>query len=125
MTTAVYLRVSSKGQKLASQKREVERYLDGHGITDAKWYVDTISTRRAITERPGLNELRRAIFDGQIDTVTLSEERELILGFTGGGVLQSVSLPGEAPSWDLREGIGEYLSIANRRFVIESSAQRP
>ena len=58
MSTAVYLRVSSKGQKLASQRREVERYLTGHGITDVQWFVDTISTRKNITERPGLTKLR-------------------------------------------------------------------
>ena len=71
MSTAIYLRVSSKGQKLASQKREIERYLTGHDITEARWFVDTISTRKDITKRPGLTELRRAIFDGQIDTVIL------------------------------------------------------
>ena len=71
MSTAVYLRVSSKGQKLVSQRREVQRYLNGHGITDARWFVDTISTRRAITERPDLNRLRRAIFNGEVDTVVL------------------------------------------------------
>jgi DNA invertase Pin-like site-specific DNA recombinase len=71
MSTAIYLRVSSKGQKLASQKREVQRYLNGHGLTDVRWFVDTISTRKAITERPGLTELRAAIFNGQIDTVIL------------------------------------------------------
>ena len=71
MSTAVYLRVSSKGQKLASQRREIERYLNGHGIKDVLWFVDTISTRKEITERPGLTELRKAIFDGQVDTVIL------------------------------------------------------
>ena len=71
MSTAVYLRVSSKGQKLASQRREIERYLNGHGIKDVLWFVDTISTRKEITERPGLTELRKAIFEGQVDTVIL------------------------------------------------------
>ena len=71
MSTAIYLRVSSKGQKVASQKREVERYLAGHGITDVHWFVDTISTRKDITERPGLTDLRKAIFDGQVKTVIL------------------------------------------------------
>ena len=71
MSTAVYLRVSSKGQKLASQRREVQRYLKGHGINEVRWFVDTISTRKAISERPGLNELRAAIFNGQVDTVIL------------------------------------------------------
>lgn len=71
MSTAVYLRVSIRGQKLASQRREVERYLAGHGIENVRWYVDTISTRKDITERPGLAELRQAIFNGEVDTVVL------------------------------------------------------
>ena len=71
MSTAVYLRVSTKGQKLDSQRREIERYLAGHGITDTRWFVDTISTRKEIGKRPGLAELRQAIFNGQIKTVVL------------------------------------------------------
>lgn len=70
-TTAVYLRVSSKSQKVESQRHAIESYLHGHGITDPKWYEDTISTRKDMTERQGLTELQAAIFTGQVKTVIL------------------------------------------------------
>ena len=69
MNTAVYLRVSSKSQRIDSQQREVQRYLDGHGITDARWFVDTMSGAKV--DRPGLAELRLAVFSGDFRTVVL------------------------------------------------------
>ena len=71
MSTAVYLRVSSKSQRVESQRHAIEAYLDGHGITGAAWFVDTISTRKDLSERPGLTELQEAIFNGQVRTVVL------------------------------------------------------
>lgn len=71
MSTAVYLRVSSKSQKVESQRHAIEAYLVGHGVTGAAWYVDTISTRQQVSERPALSELREAIFNGQVQTVVL------------------------------------------------------
>ena len=69
MSTGVYLRVSSKSQRIDSQKREVQRYLDGNGITDVRWFVDTMSGAKI--DRPGLAELRKAVFSGQVRTVVL------------------------------------------------------
>ena len=40
MATGVYLRVSSNSQSVASQRREIERYLSAHGIDDARWFID-------------------------------------------------------------------------------------
>ena len=71
MSTAIYLRVSSKSQKVESQRHAIESYLDGHGITDPTWYEDTISTRKDLSERPGLTALQDAIFNGQVKTVIL------------------------------------------------------
>ncbi len=46
--TAIYLRVSTLGQSLKSQRAEVDRWLQGHGIDDARVFTDkstaTIST---------------------------------------------------------------------------------
>jgi len=70
MTTAVYLRVSSKSQTVASQRREIQAYLDGHGIDDARWYVDEGVSGKDL-KRPALQELNKAIFNGQVDTVVL------------------------------------------------------
>ena len=69
MSIAVYLRVSSKGQKLASQRRAVQQYLNGHSIEDAQWFEDVATG--ANTNRPGLTKLRKVIFSGEIDTVIL------------------------------------------------------
>ena len=70
--TAVYLRVSSKSQSVKSQRREVQRYLDGHGIAvpDNRWFVDD-GVSGATTDRPGLRKLRLAIFTGDVRCVVL------------------------------------------------------
>jgi len=68
--TAVYLRVSSKTQTVASQRREIQRYLDGHGITQVRWYVDE-GVSGAVMDRPALDELKRAVFLGQVDAVVV------------------------------------------------------
>ena len=47
---AAYIRVSSKGQKLDSQRREVQRYLDSQGFHDVQWFDDR--STGANTDRP-------------------------------------------------------------------------
>ena len=37
---AAYIRVSTVGQKEAGQRREIQRWLDGHKLTGVKFYVD-------------------------------------------------------------------------------------
>lgn len=69
-TTAVYLRVSSKGQKVDSQRREIERYLKAHDMREVKWFVDE-GISGATMDRPALDELKRAIFMGEVDTVVV------------------------------------------------------
>ena len=51
MATAVYLRVSSKSQKVRAQWREIERYLEANGIADARWFVDE-GVSGAVVSRP-------------------------------------------------------------------------
>ena len=65
--TAAYARVSSKGQKLASQRQELERYLTGQGIDDARWFTDKASG--ASTARPGFEKLQAAIGRREVSTV--------------------------------------------------------
>jgi DNA invertase Pin-like site-specific DNA recombinase len=69
MSTAVYLRVSSKTQRVDAQRHEIERYLAGHGITDAQWFIDHASG--ANTDRPALKQLQAAAFNGQVKTIVL------------------------------------------------------
>ena len=65
--TAVYLRVSSKGQKLASQRAEVERYITGQGFEGVRWYSDKASG--ANVERNGFQRLQADIGAGKVRTV--------------------------------------------------------
>jgi len=65
---AVYVRVSSASQKVASQRREIERYLAGHGITGARWFVDEGYSGKTL-DRPAMKALQRSIFVGEIDTI--------------------------------------------------------
>lgn len=66
--TGVYLRVSSRSQKVASQRREIERYLAAHSIADMRWFIDE-GVSGTVMDRPALHRLKRAIFLGKVDTV--------------------------------------------------------
>jgi len=67
MSTAVYIRVSTVGQNAASQRREIRKYLEGHGIEDAKFYVDKATGTNL--DRPEFKKLQAEIFNGEIKTV--------------------------------------------------------
>ena len=69
MATAIYIRVSTTGQKAASQKREIQRWLDGHGINEVTWFIDRKSGDNL--KRPGFEKLQQAIFAGEVDTVVV------------------------------------------------------
>lgn len=66
-TTACYVRVSTAGQNEAGQRAEIERWLAGHGITNARWFVDKRSG--TTLNRPAFEELQAAIFNGEVGTV--------------------------------------------------------
>ena len=44
---AIYVRVSGVDQNTAGQKREIQRWLDGNGIVDARWYIDKSAANTA------------------------------------------------------------------------------
>ena len=69
-SVAVYMRISSRSQKVRSQRREIERYLQRNEMTDVRWFADE-GISGAVMERPALAELKRAIFVGQVDTVVV------------------------------------------------------
>ena len=68
MAAAVYLRVSSRSQRVKSQRHQIERYLEAHAVADVRWFVDN-AISGSIMERPALDKLKRAIFLGEVDTV--------------------------------------------------------
>lgn len=69
MTTAIYCRVSTTGQNLAGQKREISKWLDGHGIKDAVWYTDKSTGTN--TDRSGLQDLQADVFTGTVKTIVV------------------------------------------------------
>jgi DNA invertase Pin-like site-specific DNA recombinase len=68
---AVYLRVSTTQQETESQRREIQRYLDGNELPIGMgyWFEDFVSGKTM--DRPGLKALNAAIFNGEIDAVIL------------------------------------------------------
>jgi DNA invertase Pin-like site-specific DNA recombinase len=67
MTTAVYIRVSTVGQKEASQRQEIDRWLKGHGIKAVEYFVDKRTGDNL--NRPAFERLQKAIFNGEVKTV--------------------------------------------------------
>ena len=65
----VYVRVSTVGQNPDGQKREIERWLKGHDIKDARWFIDKASGTNL--NRPAFEELQKAVFNGEIKTVVV------------------------------------------------------
>ena len=70
MSTAVYIRVSTAGQKEASQKREIKRWLEGNGITDVTYFIDKGHSRDTL-DRPAFNDLQKAVFNGEVSTIVV------------------------------------------------------
>ena len=63
----VYVRVSTAGQNVDGQRQEIERWLRGNGITNARWYVDRATGNNL--SRPEFQRLQKDIFNGEIKTV--------------------------------------------------------
>jgi DNA invertase Pin-like site-specific DNA recombinase len=67
---AAYIRVSTVGQNEASQREEISRWLAGSGLAgNVRWFVDKKSGETL--DRPALNELRAAIFRGEVGCVAV------------------------------------------------------
>jgi DNA invertase Pin-like site-specific DNA recombinase len=68
---ACYCRVSSRRQKNDSQRAEIGRWLTNHRIrkSSVRWYEDRESGTSLV--RPAFEQMRRAIFDGEVDTVVV------------------------------------------------------
>ena len=68
-TTAVYVRVSTTGQNIDGQRREIERWLKGN-VSDGeevRWYIDKASGNNLA--RPEFERLQRDVFHGEIETI--------------------------------------------------------
>ena len=70
MAVAVYIRVSTVGQNQASQRREINRWLEGNGITDPLVFLDKGYSRDNL-DRPAFRDLQTAVFNGEVDTIVV------------------------------------------------------
>ena len=67
---AIYARVSSSGQDLASQEPDLRRWIEAHAQgRETIWYTDTFTG--SVWNRPGLERLERDLREGQIDTIVV------------------------------------------------------
>ena len=68
---ACYCRVSSRHQRNASQRSEIEKWLEGNGIelSSVQWFEDT-ETGKTLS-RPAFDRMQKNIFDGIIKTVVV------------------------------------------------------
>jgi DNA invertase Pin-like site-specific DNA recombinase len=69
MTTACYLRISTVGQNEAGQRAEIERWLAGHGVQDARWYLDKETGDNL--DRSDFARLQADVFSGEVKTVVV------------------------------------------------------
>jgi len=67
--TACYLRVSTVSQNEAGQRREIERWLQGNGAVNVRWYIDKATGDNL--DRHQFQQLQADIFAGEIDTVVV------------------------------------------------------
>lgn len=69
MATAVYIRVSTAGQNEAGQRREIDRWLQGHSLNDVRYFVDKKSGDHL--DRLAFAQLQAAVFDREINTIVV------------------------------------------------------
>jgi len=69
MDTAIYVRVSTASQNERGQRREIQRWIDGNGISRHRWYIDKESGDTL--NRPEFERLQRNIFNGEVKTVVV------------------------------------------------------
>src|SRR5262249_13536468 len=68
--TAIYLRVSSSGQDVASQEPDLRVWLSGHRRgSSVYWYRDRFTG--ATLERPGMRKLEHDIQSGKVETLVV------------------------------------------------------
>lgn len=68
---AAYCRVSHSSQRHDSQKSEIQKWLDNHGVDpkQVEWYLDKETGKH--TNRPAFERLQKDIFDGKVQQVVL------------------------------------------------------
>ncbi|WP_339683806.1 recombinase family protein [Gimesia maris] len=109
-STAVYMRVSTKDQKHASQLPDLERWCEAHG-GEVIWFKDTFSGRTM--SRPGMDQLLESLRMGKLDKIVVWRLDRL--GRTTKGLCQLFD--------ELRERRVDLVSLKDG-FSLESPAGR-
>jgi DNA invertase Pin-like site-specific DNA recombinase len=66
---SVYIRVSTVGQNEAGQRREIQKWLKGNRISNARFYLDHETGDNL--DRPDFERLQKDVFMGEIETVVV------------------------------------------------------
>lgn len=129
--TAVYVRISDASQNEASQKREIEAWLNGHSIDRRKvrWYEDTKSGDTL--ERPAFERMQADIFRGLIHTVVVFKLDRLSRSLRDGIDLvcswcdQGIRLVSTSQQIDFNGTVGKMIAAVLLGFAeLEQSTRR-
>lgn len=116
MKTAAYIRVSTTGQNLEGQRREIERWILGNvaGPEKVIWFEDRATGNN--TNRPGFKALQKAVFHGEVQTVIVYKldrvSRSLIDGLTTiqGWLEKGVRLVSTSQQFDFSGSTGKLIA---------------
>lgn len=116
MKTAAYIRVSTTGQNLDGQRREIERWILGNvaGPEKVIWFEDRATGNN--TNRPGFKALQKAVFHGEVQTVIVYKldrvSRSLIDGLTTiqGWLEKGVRLVSTSQQFDFSGSTGKLIA---------------
>jgi DNA invertase Pin-like site-specific DNA recombinase len=114
--TAAYIRVSTTGQNLEGQRREIERWILGNvaGPEKVIWFEDRATGNN--TNRPGFKALQKAVFHGEVQTVIVYKldrvSRSLIDGLTTiqGWLEKGVRLVSTSQQFDFSGSTGKLIA---------------
>jgi DNA invertase Pin-like site-specific DNA recombinase len=114
--TAAYIRVSTTGQNLEGQRREIERWILGNVADPEKviWFEDRATGNN--TNRPGFKALQKAVFHGEVQTVIVYKldrvSRSLIDGLTTiqGWLEKGVRLVSTSQQFDFSGSTGKLIA---------------
>lgn len=112
----IYIRVSTHEQTLEVQRAEITRWLQQHNLNpdECQWFEDK-QTGKTL-KRPGFEQLQRAIFAGDVDTVIVWKLDRLARSFRDGvkvvtdWIDRDVRLVSVTQAIDLSGPIGQMLA---------------
>ncbi|OYP36443.1 recombinase family protein [Rhodopirellula sp. MGV] len=130
-TIAVYIRVSTEEQNEASQKREIEQYLDRENfdLARVRWFIDK-STGDDM-DRPEFSKMDRQIRNGTVSKVIVWKldrlSRDMVQGMNtlSGWLSKGIGFTSVTQDFDFRGTIGKMIASLLLGFAeIEQQTRR-